>query len=441
MIIRPYGRDLIRRKILGKKNDIKILIVDDNIQYREAFKRTLMIEDYLVCEAENANEAVNVLQSESPDIVVTDLQMRTPREGLDLIRKIKQVNPIIPIIMISAVGSFEEGAMATKLGASYVIHKSRIEEEIDNFFATIEKTYNEFVKNKQMLEFVESARELEDNSPQRKEYIDKITTLLNDININSYVKSEAYDLLMNISEKDLLKESQENIAKVQEQKDLNNQAIESLKKNLDNYEGLSKESKEAIISAEFLYLKGDEVNNLDFSRNIGFSYSFVVENEAKIVLKKKLNRFLSQNETIDTIEDLLDSKTRKVDLFFHQQLLMVQREHEMDFTIDNVKQTFLRILEHKSRYKPDGLKALGIIILCFGRTYSYNRQNKTIRINNPLNLKGLENDEEVVILAELLVNLQHLRNPYIHPEISEMQKISKLRQIAFNCLNKINKLV
>ena len=37
--------------------------------------------------------------------------------------------------------------------------------------------------------------------------------------------------------------------------------------------------------------------------------------------------------------------------------------------------------------------------------------------------------------AELLVNLQHYRNPYIHPEISDMEKLSIIRDTAFECLN------
>ncbi|MBN1903164.1 hypothetical protein JW926_17715, partial [Candidatus Sumerlaeota bacterium] len=160
-------------------------------------------------------------------------------------------------------------------------------------------------------------------------------------------------------------------------------------------------------------------------------------------LKKRLAKFLSTPQTLDLIRQMLDPKTKHLDIFYHQYILRLQSTsgREYDFTIDNVKQTFHRILEHESRYKPDGLKALGIIILCFGRNYSYNRMNQPIEINNPLGLKGLDTDEEVMKFADLLISLQHYRNPYIHPEINEMEKVSSLRSTTFDCLKYICRLV
>jgi hypothetical protein len=67
--------------------------------------------------------------------------------------------------------------------------------------------------------------------------------------------------------------------------------------------------------------------------------------------------------------------------------------------------------------------------------------NQTLKVDNPLGLKGLDSDEDVLKFANLMVGLQHYRNPYIHPEISEMQKVSKLRDTAIECLRYIWKLV
>jgi len=58
-----------------------------------------MLRSYEVCEAENADEALQKVQIDQPDIVVTDLQMRTRTEGLDLIKKVKTLNPLIPSVM------------------------------------------------------------------------------------------------------------------------------------------------------------------------------------------------------------------------------------------------------------------------------------------------------------------------------------------------------
>jgi hypothetical protein len=80
------------------------------------------------------------------------------------------------------------------------------------------------------------------------------------------------------------------------------------------------------------------------------------------------------------------------------------------------------------------------MIIAFGRTYQWQKKNRTIKVHNPLGLKGLQTEDEVIRFAELLVSLQHFRNPYIHPEISDLQKLSIIRQAAIECLNMASKL-
>jgi hypothetical protein len=140
------------------------------------------------------------------------------------------------------------------------------------------------------------------------------------------------------------------------------------------------------------------------------------------------------------IRQLLDNRTGQLDIFYHQYLLRLQQQMNFDFTIDNVRQVFQRILEHESRYKPDGLKALGIMIVCFGRDYSLKGLKGNVKVANPLSLKSFNTDDEVLRFAYLLVSLQHYRNPYIHPEISEMEKVSKIRATAVECLREIARI-
>ena len=138
---------------------IKVLVVDDNDQYREALRRMLQLEDFEVCEAADLDQALNGIQTQSPDVVVTDLQMRTDREGLDLIEILKGYDPVLPVIMISAVGSFEEGALATQLGAVHVVHKSRIEEEMGPFLETIRQSYRDAARSREWLALIAAARQ------------------------------------------------------------------------------------------------------------------------------------------------------------------------------------------------------------------------------------------------------------------------------------------
>jgi hypothetical protein len=61
-------------------------------------------------------------------------------------------------------------------------------------------------------------------------------------------------------------------------------------------------------------------------------------------------------------------------------------------------------------------------------------------VNNPLGLKGLD-EEGTLQLASQLVSLQHLRNPYIHPEFNEREQIDRVRDVAVECINLVSRLV
>lgn len=422
---------------------IRVLIVDDNAMYREAFARNMRLQGYEVLEAEHGEEALSIVRSESePMVVVTDLQMRTEREGLELIRRLKNEMPLIPIIMISAVGTFEEGALATQYGAAYVVSKSRIEEELDPLYDQINRCHEAYVKNSEALRKVHEIAERAEDA-NATEAIAQLQQYLSDPDLDSYVKGEVFERLIALQSTEMRKAAEQRATTLAADRAVGLGEIEDLlRKELPTVDRLTIESLQSLRTAEFLYRQQSRmVGDIDFSRNIGFSYCFAVENEAKAVLRRKLGRFLESKNTYKLIQQLYDTKSRTVDLFFHQYLLQLQHQRRLEVTTDNVRLTFARILEHQARYKPDGLKALGIIILCFGRTYEFRRGSGRMRIENPLNLKGLDGDEEVLRFAELLIGLQHYRNPYIHPEISDMEKVSKIRDTALRCLTYVARLV
>ncbi|KPL12047.1 hypothetical protein AMJ85_02205 [candidate division BRC1 bacterium SM23_51] len=427
---------------------IRVLIVDDDAMYREAFSRNLRLQGYEVLEAEHGDEAVVIVRAESePLVVVTDLQMRAEREGLELIRRLKSEMPLVPIIMISAVGTFEEGALANKYGAAYVVSKSRIEEELDPLYEQIKRCHAAYLKNQAVLRKIQEIGEKAE-TVEPAEVITELQQYLSDPEVASYVKGEAFERLMALRSAELRLAVQERLTSLIEDAVEGEPAVglkeidDLLRVESPSFDHLASESKESLRTAEFLYRQQSTLgDDIDFSRNMGFSYCFAVENEAKAVLRRKLSRFLESKNTYKLIQTLYDSKNRRIDLFYHQYLLQLQHQRRLEVTTENVNQTLARILEHQARYKPDGLKALGIIILCFGRSYEFRRANAPIRIDNPLNLRGLDSDDEVLTFAELLTGLQHYRNPYIHPEISDREKVSKIRETTLQCLTYLCRLV
>jgi CheY-like chemotaxis protein len=420
-----------------------ILIVDDNAQYRDAFTRALVLEGYEVRAAADLDEALRTVQTEPPDLVVTDLQMRTEREGLDLIEILKAFDPLLPVIMISGVGSFEEGALATQLGAVHVIHKSRIEDEMEGFFETIRTAHAACRQSREQLATVAQAREQE-QGVDRDELIVAIRELLADPDVDAYVKGEAYDVIATLGNPELLRESESNMQAATtslQYDELSAAALERLRGELPDYDGLAEETKRGLTTAEYLYGTQGQSNTPDFTRSIAFSYSLAVECEVRARLKGRITRLANNPTSRRVFEACMDVKTRRVDIAFQQHLMQTVRGRDIHFTIASVKSLLVGLMTRKGNFRADGLKDVGIILLCFARKYSFSRWGQQIEISNPLRIRGLRSQEEVIALAGLLIALQYARNPYVHPDTGKREHLANLRQIALDCLNTLGKLV
>src|SRR5690606_7999244 len=84
-------------------------------------------------------------------------------------------------------------------------------------------------------------------------------------------------------------------AEADEQVPLNLTAVEGILRSLiPAYDTFSDDTRESLRIAEFLYDQQMRVpGSIDFSRNVGFSYCFAVENEVKARMAKRLQKFLA----------------------------------------------------------------------------------------------------------------------------------------------------
>ncbi len=98
-----------------------ILIVDDEVTIRETLSTVLTEEGYQTALAGDGEEALARLQQSRFDLVITDLKM--PRmDGMTLLKKIKELDPTISVIIITAYGTMESAIQALRLGAyDYIV--------------------------------------------------------------------------------------------------------------------------------------------------------------------------------------------------------------------------------------------------------------------------------------------------------------------------------
>jgi nitrogen regulation protein NR(I) len=99
----------------------KILIVDDDADIRRAFRRNLEHDGLQVVDASSGDESIKKVAAERPDLIVMDIRMGATN-GLDTLRKLRELDPKLTIIMMTAYGTTQTAIEAMKLGAyDYVL--------------------------------------------------------------------------------------------------------------------------------------------------------------------------------------------------------------------------------------------------------------------------------------------------------------------------------
>jgi len=99
-----------------------VLIVDDEPSIVQSLKALLTDEGFEVITASNGYEALKLIESESPDLVLLDIWM-PGIDGIETLKEIKKDNPFIQVIIITGHGTIETAVNATKLGAYDLIEK------------------------------------------------------------------------------------------------------------------------------------------------------------------------------------------------------------------------------------------------------------------------------------------------------------------------------
>ncbi|MDY0040467.1 MAG: response regulator [Desulforhabdus sp.] len=100
----------------------KILVIDDEESARELLKLTLEADGFQVCTAEDGWKGLTVYETSQPEVVLTDIKM-PGIDGIEVLRRLKQLNPDVEVIVITGHGEMELAIQALQLEASDFINK------------------------------------------------------------------------------------------------------------------------------------------------------------------------------------------------------------------------------------------------------------------------------------------------------------------------------
>lgn len=94
----------------------KVLIVDDQYGIRVLLFEVFGKEGYRTFQAANGKVALDIVKTQTPDLVLLDMKI-PGMDGLEILKNIKKINPEIKVIMMTAYGELDMIKEATDLGA------------------------------------------------------------------------------------------------------------------------------------------------------------------------------------------------------------------------------------------------------------------------------------------------------------------------------------
>jgi CheY-like chemotaxis protein len=106
------------------ESEIKVLLVDDEEDFRKLLAFWLKSRGYSVITASNGEEALKLAREQSPDLVFMDLNMPV-MDGTDALKHLREFNKDVPVIIISAYVDDRKAKEAMELGISGVFYKGK----------------------------------------------------------------------------------------------------------------------------------------------------------------------------------------------------------------------------------------------------------------------------------------------------------------------------
>jgi DNA-binding NtrC family response regulator len=187
-----------------KKKRVKILIVDDEAIIRQSLHDWLSSAGHQVLTAENGFQALEIIERESPSIVIADLVM-PGMDGIELLKKVKKISPDIEVIIITAYGSIPSAVTAVREGAYDYIEKPFCPERVELLIEKLVEHQQLISENISLHQKLEERDRFEDaitKSPKVKQVIEaiKVVAKLTDLPQQTLVASRTNSAEKNLRE-------------------------------------------------------------------------------------------------------------------------------------------------------------------------------------------------------------------------------------------------
>jgi len=156
-----------------------ILIVDDEFSVRDSLASWFRKDGYRVGAAEDAKEALRLIQEASWDVVLLDIKM-PGMDGVELQRRLHDIDPDLTVIMITAYASVDTAVQALKQGAFDYIAKPIDPDELSHLVRNALEQRRLQAENVQLREKIEELSRLDEivgDCPQMLKVLEMVRTV------------------------------------------------------------------------------------------------------------------------------------------------------------------------------------------------------------------------------------------------------------------------
>ena len=130
--------------VMHNENNIKLLLVDDEVKFLESISKRLALKNFDVTPATTGKEAIESAENGLFDVAVVDFQM-PGIDGAQVLKTLKEKHRYIEIIMLTGHATIDSAVECTKLGAFKYLEKPY---DFENLVEVIKQAYEARLKKK-----------------------------------------------------------------------------------------------------------------------------------------------------------------------------------------------------------------------------------------------------------------------------------------------------
>lgn len=156
-------------------NKLSVLIIDDEETQRESIAGFLRRRDYLIYTASDGLKGVEAVGSSVIDVALTDFRM-PGLTGLEVLQKVKQINPEIDVVVITAYGSVQDAVDIMKAGAYDYLTKPIDLDELENLLNRLQEKRGLQSENKLLKQQLQEKFRFDSIISQSKEMEEVLST-------------------------------------------------------------------------------------------------------------------------------------------------------------------------------------------------------------------------------------------------------------------------